>query len=201
MRLCSMYENKLILTDADGVLLHWEWYFDRWMSKHGYCKCIHDAYSTSEAYNISEERGEQLVRMFNETVYAGSLPPLRDAVKYVRKLHEEYGCVFHVISSISGETEIAEARQRNLHSVFGSSVFYKITCLDPSVPKINALREYAGSGAIWVEDVVSNYQMGEAIGLHSILVTQSYNSLHSVDNRVYNWNSIYDIVTKRIEGE
>jgi hypothetical protein len=194
-------ENKLILADCDGVLLHWEWYFDRWMSKHGYSKRIHDAYSTSEAYNISEERGEQLVRMFNETVYAGSLPPLRDAVKYVRKLHEEYGCILHVISSISGEAEIAEARKRNLHNVFGSSVFYKITCLDPSVAKTNTLKEYEGSGAIWVEDVLANYIIGEHLGLHPILITQSYNSIFKVDNRVYGWKSIYDIVTRRIEGE
>jgi hypothetical protein len=193
-------ENKLILADCDGVLLHWEWYFDRWMSKHGYSKRIHDAYSTSEAYNISEERGEQLVRMFNETVYAGSLPPLRDAVKYVRKLHEEYGCVLHVISSISGEAEIAEARKRNLHNVFGSSVFYKITCLDDSISKLVALNEYAGSKAIWVEDVVANYKLGETLDLHPVLITQSYNAYADVSDRVYGWKSIYELVTRRIEG-
>ncbi len=193
-------ENKLILADCDGVLLHWEWYFDRWMSKHGYTKRIHDAYSTSQAYNISEERGEQLVRMFNETVYAGNLPPLRDAVKYVRKLHEEYGCIIHVISSISGEAEIAEARKRNLHNVFGSSVFYKITCLDDSISKLVALNEYAGSKAIWVEDVVANYKLGETLDLHPVLITQSYNAYADVSDRVYGWKSIYELVTKRIEG-
>ncbi len=193
-------ENKLILADCDGVLLHWEWYFDRWMSKHGYTKRIHDAYSTSQAYNISEERGEQLVRMFNETVYAGNLPPLRDAVKYVRKLHEEYGCIIHVISSISGEAEIAEARKRNLHNVFGSSVFYKITCLDDSISKLVALNEYAGSKAIWVEDVVANYKLGETLDLHPVLITQSYNAYADVSDRVYGWKSIYELVTRRIEG-
>lgn len=194
-------ENKLILADCDGVLLHWEWYFDRWMSKHGYSKRVHDAYSTSHAYNISEERGEQLVRMFNETVYAGSLPPLRDAVKYIRKLHEEYGCVLHVISSISGEAEIAEARKRNLHNVFGSSVFYQITCLDASISKSYVLNEYAGSKAIWVEDVVANYKLGELLDLHPLLITQSYNAHADIPNRVYGWKSIYELVTKRIEGE
>jgi hypothetical protein len=194
-------ENKLILADCDGVLLHWEWYFDRWMSKHGYTKRTEGAYSTAEAYHIAEERGEQLVRMFNETVYACNLPPLRDAVKYVRKLHEEYGCVLHVISSISGEAEIAEARQRNLYNVFGSSVFYKITCLDPSVSKLVALNEYASSNAIWVEDVVSNYEIGKKLGLHPLLVCQSYNQSDYSLNRVYNWSHIYSIVKRRIEGE
>jgi hypothetical protein len=194
-------ENKLILADCDGVLLAWEWYFDRWMHKHGFTKRIHDAYSTCEAYGISEEQGGQLVRMFNETVYAGNLPPLRDALKYVRKLHEEYGCIFHVISSISGEPEIAEARKRNLRNVFGSSVFYKITCLDPSVSKLVVLNEYADSGAIWVEDVVHNYRLGEQLNLHPILITHSYNELERCSNRVYNWASIYEIVTDRIEKE
>lgn len=194
-------ENKLILADCDGVLLHWEWYFDRWMSKHGYTKRVEGAYSTAEAYHIDEQRGEQLVRMFNETVYAGSLPPLRDAVKYVHKLHEDYGCILHVISSISGESEIAEARQRNLYNVFGSSVFYKITCLDPSVSKLVALNEYAGSNAIWVEDVVPNYDLGTQLGLHPILINHSYNNKATEYNRVHYWQSIYNIVTKRLEGE
>lgn len=194
-------ENKLILADCDGVLLHWEWYFDRWMSKHGYTKRVEGAYNTGEAYAIAEERGEQLVKMFNETVYAGTLPPLRDAVKYVRKLHEDYGCVLHVISSISGEAEIVEARHRNLYNVFGKSVFYKITCMDPDIPKSYALAEYANSNAIWVEDVVSNYEMGQKLGLHSLLVTHSYNQLATDANRIYGWSAVYNIIKQRIEGE
>lgn len=194
-------ENKLILADCDGVLLHWEWYFDRWMSKHGYTKRVEGAYSTGEAYAIAEERGEQLVRMFNETVYAGTLPPLRDAVKYVRKLHEDYGCVLHVISSIGGEAEIVEARHRNLYNVFGKSVFYKITCMYPDIPKSYVLAEYANSNAIWVEDVVSNYEMGQKLGLHCLLVSQSYNQLATDANRIYGWSAVYDIIKQRIEGE
>jgi len=194
-------ENKLILADCDGVLLHWEWYFDRWMNKHGYTKRIEGAYDTAQAYAISSKEGEQLVRMFNETVYASTLPPLRDSVKYVRKLHEEYGCVLHVISSISGEAEIAEARHRNLYNVFGKSVFYKITCMDPDIPKSYALAEYAESNAIWVEDVVSNYEMGKKLGLHSLLVSQSYNQTVAGVSRIYGWSDVYDIIKQRIEGE
>lgn len=194
-------ENKLILADCDGVLLHWEWYFDRWMCKHGYTKCVEGAYSIAEAYAIAEERAEQLVRMFNETVYACNLPPLRDAVKYVRKLHEDYGCILHVISSISGESEIAEGRKRNLYNVFGSSVFYKITCLDPTVSKLTALIEYQHSGAVWVEDVVANYEIGRKLGLHPLLISHSYNEVATDANRIYGWESVYNLTKQRIEGE
>lgn len=194
-------ENKLILADCDGVLLSWEWYFDRWMSKHGYTKHVEGAYSIAEGYAIAIERAEQLVRMFNETVYAGSLPPLRDAVKYIRKLHEDYGCVLHVISSISGEAEIAEARQRNLHNVFGSSVFYKITCLDPARSKLVALSEYTGSNAIWVEDVVYNYELGNQLGLHPLLMNHSYNETAATANRIHSWAEVYKLVKQRTEGE
>lgn len=194
-------ENKLILADCDGVLLHWEWYFDRWMNKHCYTKRVEGAYSIAEAYCMAEERAEQLVRMFNETVYACNLPPLRDAVKYVRKLHEDYGCILHVISSISGESEIAEGRKRNLHNVFGSSVFYKITCLDHVVPKSYVLNEYAGSKAVWVEDVVDNYELGNQLGLHPLLVSHSYNETATTANRIYGWESVYNLIKQRIEGE
>ena len=29
-------ENKVILTDADGVLFDWSYAFDQWMKRHGY---------------------------------------------------------------------------------------------------------------------------------------------------------------------
>ena len=31
-------KNKIILTDADGVLLDWEYAFDVWMQQHGFNK-------------------------------------------------------------------------------------------------------------------------------------------------------------------
>lgn len=194
-------ENKLILTDCDNCLLAWEWYFDRWMHKHGFAKNVHDVYSIAEAYQLSQESATQLIRMFNETVYAGSLPPLRDAVKYVRKLHEDFGCILHVISSISGESEIAEARQTNLRNVFGSCVFYKITCLDPEVSKLVVLSEYAESKALWVEDHVENYKLGEQLGLTPLLMSHAYNAAQMHVTRVYNWLDIYNRVAATFSRE
>lgn len=194
-------ENKLILSDCDNCILAWEWYFDRWMTKHGFTKNIHNIYSIAESYELSQESAAQLIRMFNETVYAGSLPPLRDAVKYIRKLHEDFGCVIHVISSISGESEIAEARQANLRNIFGSSVFYKITCLDPDVSKLSVLSDYAESGALWVEDHVANYRLGNVAGLTPILMNHGYNAAETDVTRVHNWSDIYNRVATRFSLE
>lgn len=191
-----MISEKLILTDCDGVLLHWEWSFDRWMTRHGYAKHSEGAYDIDQCYSISRTHAEELVRMFNETVFVTNLPPYRDAIKYVRKLHEDHGYVFHVITSIGDEPEIVEGRVKNLHNVFGSSPFYRITCLDPSVSKLSVLRHYSNSGCIWIEDHPKNFIIGESVGLHSLLVDQHYNQTHHTNSRVFTWRDIYQKITE-----
>jgi 5'(3')-deoxyribonucleotidase len=192
----KMISEKLILTDCDGVLLHWEWSFDRWMSKHGYVKHSEGAYDIDQCYDISRTKAEELVKMFNETVFVTNLPPYRDAIKYVRKLHEDHGYVFHVITSIGDEPEIVEGRVKNLHSVFGASPFYRITCLDPSVSKLSVLNQYAESGCVWIEDHLSNFHLGNNLGLNSILVDQHYNRTFNTDSRVFSWREIYEEIVE-----
>jgi FMN phosphatase YigB (HAD superfamily) len=192
-------KNKLILTDCDGVLLHWEWSFDRWMTRHGYLKDREGHYDIEYCYGISKETANRLVEQFNETVYAGNIPPFLDAIRYVHKLHQDHGFVFHVITSIGNEPEIVESRRRNLHRVFGESAFYRITCLSPNVTKQTVLEQYRGSGCWWLEDNVSNYNLGNQLGLTSLLVSQHYNISHNAGNsRVNNWKQIYKRITNDV---
>lgn len=192
-----MLNSKLILTDVDGVLLHWEWMFDLWMAKHGYSKINDNAYTTSQAYGITEEEGDRLCTMFNETVYIRNLPPYRDAIRYTRKLHEEHGYVFHAITSIGSDPLVVESRIENLHRVFGRSMFFDITCLHHSVSKLTVLNQYVDSGCWWIEDHPVNYQIGVNAGLKSLLVNQTYNQLVPAgDNRVNNWYEIYERITE-----
>lgn len=191
-----MISEKLILTDCDGVLLHWEWSFDRWMSKHGYVKHSEGDYDIHKCYDITSVKANELVKMFNETVFVANLPPYRDAIKYVRKLHEDHGFVFHVVTSIGDEPEIVEGRVKNLHNVFGASPFYRITCLDPTVSKAAVLQQYAGSGCLWIEDHLSNFHLGNDLGLNSILVDQHYNRTFNTDSRVFSWREIYEEITE-----
>jgi hypothetical protein len=189
-----MLQEKLILTDCDGVLLHWEWSFDRWMTKHGYVKHSEGEYDIDQCYQISKTEAKQLVKMFNETVFVTTLPPFKDAIKYVRKLHEEFGYVFHVITSIGDDPEVVEGRVRNLHNVFGSSPFYRITCLDPSISKEVILKQYQDSHCWWLEDNLDNFHLGNGLGLDSLLIDQHYNRHLVTDSRVYDWKHIYNTV-------
>lgn len=191
-------KQKLILVDCDGVLLHWEWRFDMWMASHGYKKHSEGAYEIHKCYNIEAAAANQLVAMFNETIFVASIPPLWDAVKYVKKLHEEHGMVFHVITSISDAPEIAEARTKNLVSVFGSSPFYRITCLNPSVSKAVALKQYENSGCFWIEDHIDNFKLGKDLGLRSLLVDQHYNGGLYTEDRVYDWEHIYNTIIEEL---
>jgi FMN phosphatase YigB (HAD superfamily) len=140
--------------------------------------------------------------MFNETVYIRNLPPYRDAIKYTRKLHEDYGYVFHAITSISDDPLVIESRVENLHRVFGRSMFFDITCLHHSVSKTTILGQYANSNCYWVEDHLENCALGLDLGLQPILMNQAYNITNFTSNprykylpRVSSWFDIYSRIT------
>ena len=96
-------KNKVILVDCDGVLLDWEYSFDQWMKRHGYEIAVDGPYQMKEKYGMPEKDIKRLIRMFNESATIRNLPPLRDAIKYVKKLHEEHGYIFHCVTSLSND--------------------------------------------------------------------------------------------------
>ena len=97
-RLCK----QQILTDCDGVLMNWEYAFTCWMEARGYeSQKTGMEYDMSERYGIELRKCKELVHHFNSSAAMGFLPPLRDAMHYVRKLHEECGFTFHMITSLS----------------------------------------------------------------------------------------------------
>ena len=56
-------KNKIILTDADGVLLDWEWAFSVWMQERGYTLTADNkkSYYLHHHYNELEERDSKKV--------------------------------------------------------------------------------------------------------------------------------------------
>ena len=194
--------HKLILVDADGVLLNWEYAFAIWMEQHGHEKQPGSEfiYDIGERYGISRDQGRKLIKLFNESAAIGFLPPLRDAMYYVKRLHEEHGFVFHCITSLSLDPNAGKLREMNLHKLFGKTAFERIVCLDTGADKNQALEEYAGSRCYWVEDKPENADVGQALGLRSILMEHGHNMNHGCPYPVVkNWREIYSIIAPQSE--
>lgn len=192
--------DKLILTDADGVLLDWLYGFTRWMQRHGFEKKQEhvDMYNLAPVFGQDEESIMRYIKMFNESASIGYLSPNRDAVKYVKKLHEEHGFVFHCITKIGVDRHCLELRKFNLYSLFGETVFEDITCIDFKDEKRLVLEQYRDTGCNWVEDSVADADVGSELGLNSYIMNQVHNrNAKSRFNtpRVNSWKEIYDMIT------
>ena len=191
--------QSLILVDADGVILDWEYAFSVWMEQHGFVKTEGSQfiYDIGKRYGIDHEQGRKLIKIFNESAAIGFLPPLRDAMYYVKRLHEEHGYVFHCITSLSLDANAGKLREMNLRKLFGKTAFEKITCLETGADKDQALEPYRDSGCWWIEDKPENAEVGHKLGLRSILVEHGHNMNHVNEQIpvVKNWREIYAIIT------
>ena len=190
-------KNKCILTDADGVLFDWEYAFDQWMKRHGYVKNTIRQYSIAAMYDLDKDEATRLIRMFNESAWIRKLPPLRDAIHYVKKLHSEHGFIFHCITSLSNDDYSQHLRTKNLREMFGDSVFEKYIYLDTGADKDAVLEQYRNTGCYWIEDKPQNVDCGISMGLDGILVAHEHNEDYTGSaKRVTNWKEIYELVTK-----
>ena len=190
-------QQKLILVDADGVLFDWEWGFDRFMKSQGYDVRPggEDEYLMHLRYTCDQRTARQKIQEFNESPAIAFLPPLRDAVEYVRKLHDE-GWQFHCITSLSHRPSAWDLRRKALDRDFGPGVIGELTCLPTGSDKDQALEPYRDSGLWWVEDKPENADVGHAMGLRSILVEHGHNTDHECPYpTVKNWQEIYSIIT------
>ena len=191
--------QQLILVDCDGVLCNWEYAFSIWMEQHG-----HDlqpgsefVYDIGDRYGISRDQSRKLIKLFNESAAIGFLPPLRDAMYYVKRLHEEHGYVFHCITSLSSDVNAQRLREMNLRKLFGDTVFELVLCLETGADKREALEPYRDSQCWWVEDKPENAEVGLDLGLRSVIMEHGHNMDFSNSKIpvVKNWREIYDLVT------
>ena len=197
----SKYKNRknLILTDADGVCLDWEWAFNIYMQEHGFEEIEGSKlnYDMSVRYGIPREQVVKLIRIFNESAAIGFLPAQRDAMYYIKKLHEKHGYVFHCITSLSLNPNAQRLREMNIHKMFGPTAFERIVCLDTGAHKDDALEEYEGTGLVWLEDKVENAEAGYKYGLNPLLMVHGHNMhhYHPGITPVKNWQEIYKYIT------
>jgi hypothetical protein len=190
--------NKLILTDADGVLLDWEWAFSVWMQERGYTRSsgAKTSYYLHEQYRELEQKdAKTVVKQFNESAAIGFLPALRDSTYYVKRLHEEHGYQFRVITSLSIDKNAGRLREMNLRKIFGDAI-ESVICLATGADKDDALAPYRDSGMWWIEDKWENADVGNNLGLKSILVEHGHNMHHKPTYPVVkNWKEIYELIT------
>lgn len=188
-------KEKVILVDCDGVLLDWEFQFDLWMAKHGYQVVEPGNYKMGIKYGLPGKEIMRLIRMFNESAAIRKLPPLRDAIKYVKKLHTDHGYIFYCISSLSDDEYAQRLRTKNLIETFGPTVFHKYIYLDTGADKDKALKPFAGSECYWIEDKPQNADVGAALGLNAILIKHDHNlDYKGPAQMVNNWKEIYQII-------
>ena len=198
----SKFKNleKLILTDCDGVCLDWEWAFNVWMQEHGFEELPGSKlnYDMSVRYGISREQVVKLIKVFNESAAIGFLPAQRDAMYYIKRLHEEYGFRFHAITSVSLDPNAIKLREMNIHKLFGDA-FERVVCLDTGAHKDEALEEYEGTGCWWIEDKIENAEAGYRIGLKCLLVEHGHNMhyYHEGIQLVKNWKEIFELISRQ----
>ena len=184
--------KKVILTDADGVLLNWGYAFNVWMTEQGYTPVKPLEYDIDKIYNIPRTESKKLVRIFNESAHMGFVPPHRDAMQYVKKLHEEHGYVFHLITSMSKDENAQKLRTMNIQKLFGDTAFVKFIYLDTGDDKDEVLAQYEGTGYIWVEDKVENAEVGKRFGLESLVMEHGYNMDNEEFPLMKNWKDVYE---------
>ena len=188
--------QKVILTDCDGVLMDWLYGFSNWMrDQHGLTTVRYDTYDIGLTYGVETARAKNLVKEFNASASIAYLTPFRDAVKYVKKLHEEHGYVFHCITSLSLDEAAYKARKFNLEQLFGKTAFEKLICLDTGADKDLALDPYSETYCTWIEDKPENAALGTQLGLDSILIHHDHNAdYEGPEYRAYDWKEIYEYI-------
>jgi hypothetical protein len=193
---------KYILTDADGVLLNWRDAFDSWMMRR------HDMFAEGDVtvydqtfrYDIDKDDMKRYVRDFNHSANIGYLAPLYDSVKYVRKLYEEHGYQFIVVTSLSECPYAQELRTNNLKKIFGDNVFKEFHYLDTGADKDDILFKLAGfyQGAYWLEDKTQNAIVGKINGFRSLIVKHIHHKNEDTQDIPVcgQWKEIYKIITE-----
>ena len=187
-------QDKIILTDIDGVVLDWEFAFTQWMETQGHDLQNKNSYYIDKAFDLSSGKAGRLVHTFNESAAIGFLPPLRDSQYYIKKLHEKYQYRFIAITSLSLNPYAKKLRVKNLNKLFGSNAFKKVICLGCGAPKDEALAKAAEEypGAVWIEDKMVNADLGVSLGLDTLLMSHG----HNIDYQgsaipVRNWEEVY----------
>ena len=191
-----MSEQKLILTDVDGVLLDWVSGFNNWMDARGWQRVpdYEYHYTIENWYHISHDHAMELVATYNASAAIGFLPSYKDSHKYVKKLNEEFGFRFVAITAFGRDKYAIRLRKMNLEKVFGK-VFDDFVFVDILHSKQDVLNCY--EPAIWLEDKPSAAEEGKVAGHRTYLFEHGHNGhMQTTDGitRVHTWKEVYESI-------
>ena len=197
-----MSTQKLILTDADGVLFDWVTGFNKWMDGKGWNRLPESEYhyTIEKWYNISDDHAMELVAQYNASAAIGFLPAYLDSVKYIKKLNENHGYRFVVITAMGHDEYAAKLRKMNLRKVFGD-VFEDVIIVDLLASKENVLKLYEPT--IWIEDKPSAAEEGRMAGHRTYLFEHGHNGHMRTTQeitRVHKWEEVYNSIVSEQEG-
>jgi FMN phosphatase YigB (HAD superfamily) len=189
-------KDNIILVDCDGVLCDWEYAFTQYMNHKGYPTVDKGQYNVGQRFGISKDFGKRRVEDFNDSAAIAFLPPLRDAVYYMKRLNMLHGYRFHCITSLSDNKYAQRLRTQNLELLFGKEMFDDFIYLPCGADKDEVLKKYEGTECFWVEDKPENAKVGKTFGLNSILVAHEHNAYYNGDiPRFWKWKYIYNHIT------
>ncbi len=194
-------KQKLILTDADGVLFDWITGFNSWMERKGYSRLygFERYYTIEKWYDIPRNEAMDLVAAYNSSAAIGFLPPYIDSVEYVKKLHDIHGYKFVVITAFGDDEYAIKLRKKNLLDVFGD-VFEDVLFVGLLKSKMELLKRYEPT--IWIEDKPSAAEEGLQAGHETFLIRHGHNANMTTSHaitRVDSWKEIYNSVVPESE--
>ena len=82
-------ENKIILTDCDGVLLNWVDQFHKWMKNEGYVKVESkngSMYTMETYYPFLKYEIKSVIADFNKSSWMVGLEPIENAKRCISKI-------------------------------------------------------------------------------------------------------------------
>jgi hypothetical protein len=193
-------KRKIILSDCDGVLLDWRTGFLDWLPDHISDTLQMDALeheNFNNAFDYDQRHIDELAHEFNRSEAISRLAPWHDSVEYVKKLGE-LGFRFHICTAMGTNELCQQYREYNLYSLYGD-LFDIVQLMPVGSSKASWLDQYRDSGYFWLEDHVGHAQDGAALGLKSVVVTDSSNSQYTdIDlprtSEQKPWRDIYEMV-------
>ena len=202
--------NRIILTDVDGVLLEWEHHFTEWMLQRSYYNDKNEriypytllpnkenTYEMAERFGLTVQQIRKEIREFNKSAWMATQCPMPDSQTWVTLLAVE-GWTFIPITSQTSDIPAQLVRKKRLQELFGEDTFKNYFILDTGMDKDSALSEFHNTGLYWVEDKPKNALAGLNYGLKPILIDHPYNRdfNHPDIVRVNNWKQIHEMIAR-----